>query len=143
MNKFLYYLLNYTWGIVATIIGYIVFIFLFLCGSIYTVDWKYNGKRFWIFNRNRDYSFSIGTFVVLGEMDESSLQHEIGHSMQNAMFGPFAIILVYIPSCVRFWFRRFVSDILHKKLKKGYYDIWFESQANTLGKKWFFHTKGK
>jgi hypothetical protein len=39
-------------------------------------------------------------------MDEKYLkhcvEHECGHTFQNAIFGPFAIFLVFIPSFIRY-----------------------------------------
>ena len=61
--------------------------------------------------------------------------HEIGHSIQNAWFGPFFIVIVAIPSLVRVMFWDKVAD---KELREtgtypDYNRIWFEGQATKLG----------
>jgi hypothetical protein len=58
------------------------------------------------------YYFEIGAFwggLEMGlmflrdkESDESVSKHELGHSYQNAILGPFMILLVSIPSAIRY-----------------------------------------
>lgn len=55
-------------------------------------------------------------------------KHELGHTFQNAIFGPFAIFLIYIPSCIRYWYREF-----SKKVQPPYDLIWFEGSATEIG----------
>ena len=43
------------------------------------------------------------------------------------MFGPLMPFIVAIPSCIRYWFRRFT------KPTTMYDGIWFERQATNLG----------
>lgn len=130
-HKVLYYVLNYTWGILGTIIGWLVFLFLKTFRKIkpaYCKHYKFNRLV-----NDWDYSFSIGTVVVCGWSPEIDiLQHEIGHTIQNAMFGPLTIFIVYIPSAIRCQWRSH-QEAKGKKLKTEYDDIWFEGSATYLG----------
>ena len=123
--KTLIIILNYTWGIVATIIFLIV---LLVCKSLgYEI-----GRRAGIFVVVSDKpnwgAFSFGVVCVMSSTSgRYTLCHEMGHCVQNAMYGVFVFFLVYIPSIVRAAYRNW------KGIKFGYYDIWFEKQASYLG----------
>ena len=54
-------------------------------------------------------------------------QHELGHTFQNAILGPFFIFLVSIPSAIRYWLHRF------NKLNHDYDFAWFEGNASYFG----------
>ena len=58
----------------------------------------------------------------------STNNHELGHTFQNAILGPFFIFIVAIPSAIRYWYRRF-----SKKTKPEYDAIWFEGSATSIG----------
>ena len=59
--------------------------------------------------------------------------HEYGHSLQNCILGPFMLIVVNLPSTVRYWYRR-IAMSLGKAPKKPYDSIWFEGQATKWGR---------
>ena len=63
---------------------------------------------------------------------ESLSEHEFGHTMQNTLFGPFAIFLCYIPSIIRY----FLINKAHKKgiATKPYDSVWYECSATDCGK---------
>lgn len=57
--------------------------------------------------------------------------HEFGHTFQNCLFGPFMLLLVSIPSALRWWYQWF-------RTKKGkpntdYDAMWFEDSASQCG----------
>lgn len=57
--------------------------------------------------------------------------HEYGHSYQNALFGPFTIFIVSIPSIYRYW--RNIYRIKHNIDDVPYDLAWFEGSASDLG----------
>jgi hypothetical protein len=126
-NKTLYYTLNWTWGIIMNIIGAIAALVM-LCtghkphrhaGSIYFEHGKGWG------------GVDLGCFFICSEGSSESLKnHEYGHSLQNAIWGPLFPFVIAIPSAVRYWL------INLKVIKvKNYDDIWFEGQATEWGTK--------
>ena len=71
---------------------------------------------------------TLGCFIfTCKNPSQSLLEHESGHTLQNIMFGPLMPFIVAIPSCIRYWFRRFT------KPTTMYDGIWFERQATNLG----------
>lgn len=142
INKFWYYALNYTWGLPLTIVGWLVAFVLRITGHKPVM--KYGpclvfsvGGRLWG-------GFSIGTTIVV-DTDPSNfpdgittnteiLSHEFGHSLQNAMFGPFMLFVVSIPSMIRYWWAT-IKQMKDPKFAKNfdYYSIWFEGTASEWG----------
>ena len=131
-NRFLFYLLSLTWGLPMTLIGFIV------ATALWTVGLKHK-------ERGYCYCFEIGNNwggVNLGMVcitsknpSQSVIAHECGHSQQNCLFGPF-IIIISIMSFVRYWYRE-IRNIINKPCNTGYYNIWFEKQADEFGENFF------
>lgn len=59
----------------------------------------------------------------------SFMGHEAGHGLQNIIFGPFQIILVSIPSAIRFWYRELKYYRKGKTPPTDYDSVWFEGMA--------------
>lgn len=129
-NKRMILILSHTWGIVMTLIGYGARL-VFLCrgnkgikrgfARVYRVGKGWGG-------------LNLGTTIIVGHdsYTTSTIAHELGHGIQNTMFGIFTPFIVHIPSAIRYHYR---THLLKKgiKLKTGYDDIWFEGQATKLG----------
>jgi hypothetical protein len=112
----LIFLLNLTWGIVQSFLGFLLFFFFlkkphsWYKGSIVTEIGKFKG-------------LSLGVFVFVDSKDSEILQHEYGHCLHSALLGPFYLLVVGIPSliwnkCFRTW---------RKKRNKAY--SWFYTEA--------------
>lgn len=139
-HMWLYYILNYTWGILTTFVGWLVFGFirLFLIKKILEKG-KFGPCLYLIFGNNWG-GLELGTnFFVAGMMGEywtlHTKQHECGHTFQNAVLGPLAIFLVYIPSCIRYWLFEFRKR--KGKYPGDYESIWFEGNATAVGKEYY------
>ena len=133
-HMWLYYVLNYTWGIIMTLVGWIAYLFarLFLRRKIVEVG-RFGPSHYVMLGDNWG-GLEMGTnFFLADNMGDlwtlHTKQHEMGHTFQNAIFGPFTIFLVFLPSAIRYWYRR-----LTKGEKKDYDAIWFEGSASTVGK---------
>ena len=128
-HKWLYYLLAFTWGCITTLIGLILSLFLFLFKNTPT-------QYYWVhYFTIGDYwgGFSVGTTFVRDKKSygDSINQHEFGHTFQNTLLGPLAIVLIFIPSIIRYWVRA-IAEKRGKQLK-DYDAIWFESSATKCG----------
>lgn len=145
MKKFLYYLIQWTWGLPLNIIGLIALCIVLCINIIYAPIKK---RSFCHLQKYRN-SISIiipwnfgglelGMFFVRGAMNESVCAHEYGHSIQNLWWGPLFIIIIFIPSGLRYWYRKFYRTYIYPKTRKAlpkYDSIWFEGQATNLGTK--------
>ena len=103
-NKFLFYLLSFTWGLLMTTAGCIVALALLITRHK-PQKWGYC------------YYFEVGKnwggleFGPIFLVDKNSLayikKHELGHGMQNCWLGPLFPFIVCIPSATRYWLREF------------------------------------
>ena len=122
--KWLIWLLSLTWGLPMTLVGAAAA--LFLC-------WKaYIPTRFgpsWVFVVGENWGgISLGPVVLISKTSKiRTIQHEVGHTIQNAYFGILFPFIVGIPSAVRYWYREW------KTPATAYDDIWFEGQATRWG----------
>lgn len=155
-HKWLYYLLNFTWGILGTLIGALVWLIL--------LPWKLPSKEKTFLGAVKtplvmhsltikskkeikyNWGFSVGLFyfVSMGARDSIPLNsHEAGHSYQNALFGPFQLFIL-LASVIRFWVRH-ISEMRGKKPITSYDSIWFEKSASTIGNTLFItqHSSNK
>ena len=124
MNKCLYYIASFTWGLIMSFIGLVVFIVLTAFG--YKIQRNALGWRIEIGSGWG--GFSMGPFaLVCKDVDEHLCAHEFGHSIQNCIFGPFMIVFVMIPSIIRYWMYNY--QLIHHQ----YEYIWFEQMATMLG----------
>lgn len=143
-HKALYYILNFTWGLLANVIGGIVFLCLLpwrlptrsniFLGNVEndltfgTHKTSHGAIYYWGF------SFGIFFFVSMGANVNLELKaHEVGHACQNAILGPLDLFIVEIPSAIRYW-HRLCLEKRGKCLKTAYDDIWFEGSATKIGR---------
>lgn len=132
MNKKLFYILSFTWGLPLTIVGGIVALILFISG--------YDPKRYhwcWYFEIGKNWGgLNLGPLFFCSKPSSIGIMtHEFGHAIQNCMFGPITPFIVHIPSGIRYWLRE-IQTRKGNPPKTGYYDIWFERQATMLGIKY-------
>ena len=137
-HPILFYILNFTWGLPLTLLGLILTVIL--------LPWKlkihkYNyiyGVQTVLFSKGHYWGFEMGTcfFTSIGGWSFDTIKdHEFGHTCQNALLGPFQILLVWLPSIFRFWYRELMTKY-NKPLKTKYNDIWFEKSASEIGAKY-------
>lgn len=135
-HMWLYHLLNYTWGIIMTLIGWIVlgFVRVFLRKKV--VEHGKFGPCHYIMLFDNWGGLDLGTTFLLAdnmgkEWTLHTKQHETGHTFQNALLGPLAIFLIFIPSAIRYWLTTF------GKIDSPYDLIWFEGNASTIGEEYY------
>ncbi len=116
-KKFLYYIIQWTWGLPMNIIGGIVCL-ISLCFKCpiqkyrnaieIIVPWNFGGLE-------------LGMFFVRGKNNASVAPHEYGHTIQNLWWGPLFPFVIAIPSAARYWLREFKT----KQQKKTFISILF------------------
>jgi hypothetical protein len=130
LSYFVFYLIQWTWGIVMNVVGAFVALGIlctghkpYRCGPYiyFRTEWDFGGVEF-------------GMFFVIGKNCDSCACHEMGHGLQNLWFGPLSVLLS-LGSAVRYWYREFKYHNKGKTPPTDYNAWWFEGQATQLGKK--------
>lgn len=136
----IYWILQFTWGIIYTIIGSIIGFFAWMIGGEGSIF--HRGYVIMIGDNWGGLELGLGCLVAYNMSDEWTdhcKKHEIGHCYQNALLGPFAIFLVTIPSAIRYWYQRIRTK---KGLpNKDYESIWFEGCATEIGETLYGYLK--
>lgn len=130
--KFMHLISSVIWGFPMTLIGGIVAAALILSGKR---PFKYGGCYFFRVGKKPWGGLNLGLVsLICPQAAGDTMRHEFGHSIQNAMYGPAAIFLVYIPSFLRYhWF----NLMWFLGLDPGEYrEAWFEKQATELGEQY-------
>jgi hypothetical protein len=130
MKKFLYLLLQFTWGLPQSLIGF--FVYLANAG---------NGKEkfrcaFIARNGGNFGGISLGAFIVVngkyvGEKKKRTEIHEYGHTIQSLILGPLYLLIIGIPSAVWCNAKRFIEK--RKKENISYFSFSPEKWADILG----------
>lgn len=133
-HRWLYYLLACTWGILMTLLGWILTLILFLFKLICWKGVSFK-KYYWIYcvKVGPDYwgGCEMGLMFLRDwkSRDAYINPHEWGHSVQNSILGVLFPFLVAIPSATRYWLR----EIFPNKEWKPYDSAWFEDAATQCG----------
>lgn len=131
MSKTLFWTLSWTWGIIVTLIGSLIFAVLTSFGykpfrNIY--GYAIEIGEGWG-------GLEMGPFCLVSKNpSQHTLNHEFGHGVQNCFFGPF-MLFISLASAVRYWYREYQMRVLKKSYKDlpDYDSIWFEGDATRLG----------
>lgn len=128
----LIWLISLTWGLLLSACGIITMVVL--CCKRYKPK-RYKG--FLYFEVGEKWGgINLGPiFVVNKNPSEHILNHEMGHGIQNMVFGPLFPVLIGIPSVTRARWRQwiYVRDYARYLKLKKYENIWFEKQATKWG----------
>lgn len=141
-NIWLYWILQYTWGIIGTLAGWIGVLFLWCLPKKIVTEKGRFGLSFYAMFGNNWGGLELGhNFFIADKMGESwtfhTKQHEMGHSFQNALYGPFVIFLVWLPSAFRYWQQRIRSK---KGLINKPYDAFWGEQSATDNGEYYYKT---
>lgn len=135
-DKFGFYILSYTWGIITSLLGFLIAIpFFFYC--LYIDDISERKGHCIYFKVGTGWGgFSLGPFCfICKNASIRTMEHEHGHSIQNCLYGPFMLIFS-ICSVFRYHYRN-IMERLNKPCKTKYDDFWFEGQATNWGNELF------
>lgn len=131
MKKRLYYILNATWGLPMTLVGWVAYVCLRAVG-LTPQSW---GGCTWFCLGEGWGGLNLGLVIITDkDADENILNHEFGHSIQNARYGFFFPFAVAIPSVIRYWQREI--DAKNGKTLEPYNSVWFEGEATKLGNRY-------
>jgi len=138
MRSILYKICQCTWGIVQSLLGFIVLLI------------NFNNKHFWYHGAlvtvwKSKTSISLGLFVFVTsepffakkyeeeisveELSNRLLVHEYGHTIQSLMLGPLYLLIIGIPSTL--W--GFLGGKKRKDKQIPYGSFFTERWANHLG----------
>lgn len=126
MNRKTFYTLNLTWGLPMTLIGAIIALGLLIGGNRPTL---HGGCLCFTVGDNWG-GVSLGLVMIVSKQATGATKnHELGHAVQNAVYGVFMPFIVSIPSAVRYWYRRGQDPYT----LPPYDAVWFERQATEWG----------
>ena len=127
MKQLLYRVIQWTWGLPQTLVGFLIFLIFRKCPH-----YNYHGAI--VTQWNSPDSVGLGMFIMLAKdhpEKEPLLVHEYGHTIQSLILGPLFLLFAGFPSFA--WagipyFRKY-----RKKNKVSYYGVYPENWANCLG----------
>lgn len=107
INKSLYYILNFTWGCIMTLIGAVIALILLCVGK---KPKKHAGCTY--FNVGKSWGgMELGYFFLTDSYDSKHTKdHEFGHALQNCLWGPLFPFVICIPSAIRYWLQEFKTQ---------------------------------
>lgn len=129
----MYYILQWTWGIIQNVVGLCVF-----RANIRRRHFRYNGAVVTV-RRSRYGSMGLGMFIFIsesamnGERREFTLTHEYGHTVQSIILGPLFLLIIGLPSLL--WAGLPVFRKYRERRSLSYYWLYTERWANFLGER--------
>ena len=137
-HTFLFYLISFTWGFIASFIGLLIMIPFLVTGKVKV----YNKRLYGVFPKcfGTGWGFEMGCFFFTSydcANSKSLILHELGHGVQNLVFGPLQLPVITIPSIIRFWYLQLKYYRHGKNPLLKYDDIWFEELATNWGNKYY------
>lgn len=131
MNRLLYIVWQYTWGLLQNLAGGTIYAFYRLRGCPH---FAYQGALAVIWPV-RSGSMSLGRFLFLHESyrpgDRALLAHEYGHTIQSLILGPLYLFVIGLPSLL--WAGLPVFQRRRHDRHVSYYSFYPEKWANALG----------
>ena len=132
MLRVAFYALNLTWGLLLNLGGAVVALFLLATGHR---PQQFGGC--WCFTVGRTYwgGLNLGLVILCQPGADHDLKaHEVGHAVQNCLWGVLTPLVIHLPSAIRY-------HAMGRKSARGealppYDAVWFEAQATRWGK-WF------
>jgi hypothetical protein len=128
-NKYTFYMLSFTWGIIMSLVGIVAALGLLLSGHM-PKKWGYC----WHFEVGNDWGgLSLGpVFLTSKNPSVHTRNHEHGHSFQNCKYGP-GMIIISLMSVSRYWYRELKYNRKGLTPSTAYDNAWYERDATKLG----------
>ena len=112
-----FWLIQCTWGFIMTFIGAITALALILAGK----KPQHMGPIIYIETGHNWGGINLGGFFFCdAEVKLDTKFHEVGHAVQNMIFGPLFPFLIGFPSLIRYWLRTFDC-----RLKKSLFNLFY------------------
>lgn len=133
MKKFLFYLVQFTWGLPQNLVGLIGFLILHR-----SHEWeRFHNSYVTYVNAKNFGGVSLGMFIFInakrdGEWRHDTKIHEYGHTIQSIVLGPVWAAVIAIPSFL--WCN--LPPCVKARKQKGVSYYWFycEGWANLWGR---------
>ncbi|WP_338470801.1 hypothetical protein R4Z10_18790 [Niallia sp. XMNu-256] len=135
MRTYLFWMVQFTWGIPLNALGAMIAIVLILKGH---QPKRFGHGIYFEIGRNWGGVNFGGFFFVQKNASQTLKSHEYGHCFQNMMLGILMPFAVNIPSAIRYHYRNYQRK--QGKALPPYDDFWCEKWATKLGEK---HCKEK
>ena len=128
----MYYILQWTWGIIQNVAGFFVFL-----ANFRRRHFRYNNALVTVWNSKRG-SMGLGMFIFISESAmcrnrEFTLKHEYGHTIQSIILGPLFLPVIGLPSLL--WAGLPVFRKNRERRSLSYYWLYTERWANFLGER--------
>lgn len=137
MKKFLFYLIQWTWGLSVNLVGGLCYLFFKHIKKCRTQRFGY---AWYVYVPGNFGGLSLGLFIFMRDTSNEKGKekwlhntqiHEYGHTFQCLLLGPLYWVVIAIPSFI--WCNLF--DGYRKKNNISYYKLYCESWANKWGEK--------
>lgn len=133
VRAFLFYLDQFTWGILQNIVGFIGFMIMKAKGCEHE---KFHRSYITYIEKKNFGGVSIGIFIFInasktGDVRHDIRVHEYGHTIQSAILGPIWPFVIALPSVI--WCG--LPAIVNYRAKKdvSYYWLYCEGWSNLCG----------
>lgn len=130
MKELIYNILISIWIFPQNLLG-------FLIVKLFKAEEHQRGISYFVTKKGK-FEICLGDYIIFGSTKEISytdICHEHGHYKQSLMFGPLYLILIGLPSFLRYTYDRVVHQNWGiKKRKRWYYSGYPEKWADKLGK---------
>lgn len=143
ISYFIFYLIQFTWGILMNVVGLFVAIFMLIT---FHKPHIFGTEIYFVCKKAEGFGFECGIFFVLGadcDGDKYLMCHESGHAIQNFYFGPVTLFISTIPSLIRYWYREIKYYNKGIEPPTDYDAVWFEGTATKWGIKHFANVYDK
>ncbi len=134
LKAFLFYLVQWTWGLSVNLVGWIAFI---ICTKVKGYRWQHFGYSKIVYIPWNQGGLSLGLFIFMKDNHKNKKWtyntriHEYGHTWQCLLLGPLYWLVIALPSVI--WCNCFAS--YRKKNNVPYSAVYCESWANSWGQK--------
>ena len=99
-------------------------------------SYLYKGTIVTYMNPRMGAGVSFGLFIFVSQGCDGLVPHEWGHSIQTCIWGPLFMLVIGIPSFIRFIYRERMYKRSEDIVLPPYDSIWFEGQATRWGDKY-------
>lgn len=139
-KKILFWSWLVVWATIPMLMGAFVALALIIAGKKPRIH--YNMLTFEIGYNWGGFSCGFVKLVSVNPSEHLSV-HEWGHAAQMVILGNFSLLLVMLPSVIRYWHRKWIQKHWREKHKilPPYDSIWFEGTASQLGYKYLLGRK--
>lgn len=139
MYRFIYILIQWTWGIAQNLLGAIIFLLnvrhhhAYFKGAIVTTWHLSSSLGCGMFIFLSDESIPAYSQAMNNKLQYDTLVHEFGHTIQSIILGPLFLFVIGLPSLV--WASLPYFQKLRQRKNISYYWFYCEKWANNLGDK--------